>query len=71
MKCDRFIDELVVGYICEWDLSSGDLIEHKVYDDPVYYMALSGDRIVVSCKIFTRVRNLPTFVVVAFMLFFL
>ena len=42
------IDELVVGYLGEWDLSSGDVIEHKVHDDAVDCIALSGDMIVTS-----------------------
>jgi hypothetical protein len=48
LKCDRLIDELFVGYVGEWDLLRGDLIEHKVYDDAVYYIALSGDMIVAN-----------------------
>jgi hypothetical protein len=40
-------DSLIsLGHVGEWDLSSGDLIEHKVHDGPVFRMALSGDRIV-------------------------
>ena len=39
-------DEVPVGDVCEWDLSSEDLIEHKVHDSSVTCMALSGDRIV-------------------------
>ena len=35
-----------IGYIGEWDLSSGDLIEHNLHDGSVYHMALSGARIV-------------------------
>ncbi len=32
----------------EWDLSSGDVIEHKVHDVAVIRMAVSGDKIVTS-----------------------
>ncbi len=46
LKCDWFIDELVVGHVGIWDLANGDLIEHKVHDGGVYRLALSGDRIV-------------------------
>ncbi len=48
LKCDGFIYELPVGHVGEWDLSSGDLIEHKVNDGPVDYMAHSGDKIVIK-----------------------
>ena len=39
-------DELIVGHVGEWDLSSGDLIEHKIHGGAVVRMAVSGDRIV-------------------------
>ncbi len=48
MKCDRFIGEPDVGKVGEWDLSSGNLIEHKVHGGAVSCMALSGDRIVIG-----------------------
>jgi hypothetical protein len=35
-----------VGYVGEWDLSKGDLIEHKIHDRAVDRMALSVDMIV-------------------------
>ncbi len=44
---DSLIDERVVGHVGEWDLSSGDLIEHKVHDDAAWRMALSGGMIVI------------------------
>ncbi len=47
-KCDIFNGDLVVGYVGEWDLSSGDLLERKIHRSRVYCMALSGDRIVTS-----------------------
>ena len=41
-------DELIVGHVGEWDLSSGDLIEHKVHDGAVYCIALRDDMIITS-----------------------
>jgi hypothetical protein len=52
---ELFIDELVVGHVGEWDLSSGDLVEHKAHDDAVLCMALSGDRII-TCDNHSVVR---------------
>ncbi len=40
------IQDILLGYACEWDLSSADLTEHKVHDGAVVNMAVSGDRIV-------------------------
>ena len=48
MRQDLFIDEILVGHVGAWDLSSGDLIEHKIHGCAVLLMALSGDRIVIS-----------------------
>ena len=50
----------MLGHVCEWDLSSGDLIEHKVQDNEVYKMALSGDRIVIVSGGVIRVFNVST-----------
>ncbi len=44
--CDSFMGELIVGYVGEWDLSSENLIEHKVHDGDVFFMALDGEMIV-------------------------
>jgi hypothetical protein len=41
LKCEVF-----VGHIGEWNLSGGDVMEHKVHDGALWYMALSGERIV-------------------------
>jgi hypothetical protein len=41
-------DKIVVGHVGEWDLLSGDVIEHKVHYGTVLCMALSGDKIVTS-----------------------
>ncbi len=60
LKCDRFIDELVVGLIGEWDLSSGDLIEHQVHASEVRCMALSGERIVICVTGAIQVFNITT-----------
>ena len=63
LKCDCFTDELVVGHVGEWDLSSGDLIEHKVNDCEVLDMAINGDRIVTSDSSYhpiIRVFNVTT-----------
>ena len=47
--CDCEIDDgLVAGHVGEWVLSSGDVIERKIRDGQVLYMAVSGDRIVTS-----------------------
>jgi hypothetical protein len=54
------MDEFVVGHVGEWDLSSGDVIEHSVSDDAVWRMALSGDRIVTSGGGAIRVSNVAT-----------
>ncbi len=35
-----------VGNVGEWNLSNGDLIEHKVHDCAVCFIALIGDMIV-------------------------
>ena len=55
------LHKLDVGHVVEWDLSSGDQIEHKVHGGTVFDMALSGDRIV-TCDDFDviRVSNLST-----------
>ncbi len=51
----------MIGHVGEWDLSSGDLIEHKVHDGIVEYMALSGDRIVTCNESdVLRVSNVTT-----------
>ena len=58
------MDEFVVGHVGEWDLSSGDLMEHKVHDGALVRMALSGDRIVTGTDGFIggviRVLNVST-----------
>ncbi len=41
----ELIDKHILGYIGEWDMSGGDLIEHKVHDGGVYVIALNGDKI--------------------------
>ncbi len=50
-----------MGHVGEWHLSSGDVIKHKVHDDAVYRMALSGDWIVTfdTCYVI-RVSNVVT-----------
>ncbi len=55
------IDDLAVGYVCEWDLSSGDFIEHKVHDRGVDRMAVSGDMLVTrDWNNAIRLFNIPT-----------
>ncbi len=56
-----------VGDVGEWDMSSGDLKEHKVFDDAVFKIALSGDRMVTSgddviraFSVFTCLLMLPS-----------
>ncbi len=51
-----------VGNVGEWDLSSGDAIEHKVYDHAIHFIALSGARIVTGNSSYdtqVRVFDLP------------
>ena len=61
LKSDLFISKFGAGHVCEWDLSSGDVIEHKVHDGAVVFMALSGDRIIITCgDNVTRLFNLST-----------
>ena len=58
--CGRSIDELAVGHVGEWDLSNGDLKEHKVFDAPVWRMVLSGDMMVVRGGVINRVFSIAT-----------
>ena len=61
MNCNWFIDERVVGHVCEWDLSSGDQKEHNVHGDAVSFIALSGDMVVASDNVSViRVLNIRT-----------
>ncbi len=60
LKRDGLFDELDVGHVGEWDLSSGDVIEHKIHGFRVYRMALSGDMIVTSTGRVIRVFNVST-----------
>ena len=53
----RPIKEPVVGYVSEWEQSSGGLREHKVHDGAVWFMALSGDMIA-SCDFHDEVIRL-------------
>jgi hypothetical protein len=39
------MDGFLVGCIVEWDLVSGDLLEHQVHEAEVSLMALSRDKI--------------------------
>ena len=54
------MDKIIVGNVCEWGLSSGVLIEHKVHDGVVYRIALSGDRIVTDSGGLIRVFDIST-----------
>ncbi len=60
LNCDRFIDVLVVGYVGEWDLSTGDLIEHKISDSAVSLVAISGGKIVTYAGADIRVLDVST-----------
>ncbi len=51
---------IVLGNVGKWDLSSGDLIEHQVYDRVVFCMAVSGDMIATCNGYVIRVFNLST-----------
>jgi hypothetical protein len=53
-------DEFVEGDVGEWDLSSGDLVKHKVYEDPLICMAISGDKIATSGDNVIQVCNIST-----------
>jgi hypothetical protein len=54
------VDELLVGHVGEWGLSSGDLIEHKAHESRVYCMCLSGDKIATGDDRVVRVFNVST-----------
>ncbi len=56
----KSIDDLVVGNVGEWDLLSGDLIEHTAQDHAVYRIAVSGDMIATGGRAFIRVFNIST-----------
>ena len=56
----KFIYDLVVGTVGEWDLLSGDLIEHTAQDHAVYRIAVSGDMIAIGGRAFIRVFNIFT-----------
>ncbi len=60
LKGAKRIDDLVVGHVGEWDLLSGDLIEHKVHDRRVFCMALSGNMFVIGDGVVVRVFHLST-----------
>ena len=49
-----------VGYIGEWDLSSGVLVDHNFHDGEVFRMSLSGDKIVTCNKNAIRVFNISS-----------
>jgi hypothetical protein len=53
-------DEIAVGYIGELVLSSGDLMEHKVYDGGVNCIALDGDLILICAGSVIQMLNLST-----------
>ena len=46
VKWAQLIDKFVAGHVGELDLLSGDVMEHKVQNRAIMYMALSGDMIV-------------------------
>ena len=56
----RTIDEIIVGQIGEWNLSSGDLIVvHEAHDYEVKSLVISGDRMV-TCDYYDVIRMFKT-----------
>ncbi len=58
--------KIFIGYIGEWDLSNGDLVDHSFHDGEVFRIALSGDKIV-TCDFYAiRVFDISLCLLVLF-----